>query len=348
MIDRLREDLLYLVVFGPGYGESILVRPPGGSWLVVDGCRAQGAAPAAQLLRATARHWSCVVLTHPHLDHAAGLDEVLDCSGAGPVGCADPRVMEPEHWTRSPDAEEWLARGAVEHVLAAIHDRWMRQPEHRWLLRRGDVREVAGMRLRVLHPDEASIPFRDPNRMAAALLVEWENVRLLLGSDVVAVDWEAIAREASDLARHAALKVPHHGSRGAVHDVYAGPAEGAQERVWIVTPYNRGRRLPSFGNDEGLAWLLEREERVQLTGLPVPFERQASYPRTTTLAELQAGRVADSGWSILPAQPADPGCYVAVGFDRDGRLVDERRGPGSVAVHRAVEETGAGATEGGP
>lgn len=37
--ESLRDDLLYVFVLGPGIGESILIRTPGGGWLVIDSFR---------------------------------------------------------------------------------------------------------------------------------------------------------------------------------------------------------------------------------------------------------------------------------------------------------------------
>ncbi len=120
---KLRDGLLYLIVYGPGYGESVVLRDPAGTWIVIDGCVIDGRSPAAELLREHEAAWSCVILTHPHLDHALGLDRVLEQPGAGPIACAAPAVRRPETWLHSADAETHLREGTVEHVLATIQDR---------------------------------------------------------------------------------------------------------------------------------------------------------------------------------------------------------------------------------
>lgn len=348
---ELREDLFYFIIFGPGFGESIVLRAPGEGWIVVDGCLAGGDAPAASLIRDSNRPWSCIVLTHPHLDHASGLDRVLGFPGGGPVGCADTTVEEPGHWRFSADPERHLQHGAVEHVLATIHDRWTTSPEHRWLLRRGDVREVGRVRLRVLHPPEELVRGwrgRDANRLSSALLVEWQGLRLLLGADVVNEDWANIAEDAGDLASHAALKVPHHGSTESLHDVYGGAQEtGRKARTWVVTPYNRGRKLPGFRDGEGLAWLLEREDRVYLTGLPVRFESQPKSALVTTRDDLLASDAQSSPPALIPLPPPDPACFVAIGFDAEGTVQHEIRGSGSVLVCRDPNDPAMADIEGG-
>nr|WP_155985574.1 hypothetical protein [Thioalkalivibrio sp. AKL17] len=59
-------------------------------------------------------HWSAVVFTHPHEDHAMGLDDVLAMEGpSGPVGCCPVVLSSSAAWMDSMDAEVHLRRGAV-------------------------------------------------------------------------------------------------------------------------------------------------------------------------------------------------------------------------------------------
>ena len=340
-LDNLRGDLLYLVVFGPGYGESIVVHAPPDTWLVVDGCTVDGDSPVRRLLADSDAAWSCVVLTHPHRDHARGLDMVLAGRGGGPIGCADPRVDDPGRWARSTDPEVHLDYGAVEQVMAVIHDRWTSDPNCRWLLRRGDRRTIGDLGLRVLHPSEGDVTeyqAGDPNRLASALEVTWKGVRLLLGSDVVYDDWEAIHGEFGSLAGHHALKFPHHGSIGSCHSTYG---DGASGRTWIVTPFASGRLLPRFGDGQGVEWMLKHEAVILLTGLPVAYDFQGRTPYETTRQDLRDGRQPRPlvetlpGGTLLARAPATMGtarCYIAAGFVENGELADVRHGAGSVLV----------------
>jgi len=45
---NFRKGLLYLIVYGPGFGESIVLRDPAGAWIVVDGCLANGGSPPTE------------------------------------------------------------------------------------------------------------------------------------------------------------------------------------------------------------------------------------------------------------------------------------------------------------
>jgi hypothetical protein len=343
---NLTDGLFYLIVHGPGFGESVVVRVPPDTWIVLDGCHIGGHSPAAALLADHGGRWSCALLTHPHLDHACGLDAVLALPGAGPLGCSDPRLSEPGSWESWSDPEELLRRGTLEQVMAVIQDRWSSDPGSRWEMRRNDRREIGEASLLVLHPDPSALdaPPTDPNRLSAALLVTWRGVRCLLGGDVIGRDWDEVSHlfESADLARCAGLKMPHHGSTEAVHGCWG---DGAGDRLWIAAPFNKGGKLPSFGDDGGMAWALERVDRVHLTGLPVAHDLQARVPCETTRQALRDGGdpspehqdLQAVRFHLAPSVPGDTeACFVAAGFDEHGSLVDLRHGPGAVVVRDAT------------
>ena len=171
----LRDDLLYVMVFGPGFGEAVVLRIPGGHWVLIDSCVIEGECPSLHLLDLSGGEWSYALLTHPHFDHIRGFDRIMDRHRIGIVGCADPRVEDWRDWFDSLDADELLDMGLLEQVMASIHTRWSGDPATRWLLRRGDSRLVGPARITVLHPDAALAgqrPHPGPNRLSAAMLVE--------------------------------------------------------------------------------------------------------------------------------------------------------------------------------
>ena len=75
----LKDGLLWIVVFGPGEGEAVVVRLPDGRVGVVDGCRDRSrGCPVHRLLTSLGPpglFFAC--LTHPHEDHYQGLAQVL-------------------------------------------------------------------------------------------------------------------------------------------------------------------------------------------------------------------------------------------------------------------------------
>ena len=321
MLTSLSPDLLYLVVFGPGFGESILLRVPPSDWVVVDCCMSGAFCPPLDLLRAHNARWSCLVLTHPHTDHSNGLDQVIHHGGEGPVGCV-PVWFTSSQWEKSPDPERHLAEGINEHVLAAIDDRWDKDPKAHWELQQGDARKIGGALLTPLWPDKASISesdrIKDPNRLSTPILVEWEELRILLGADLPAGPWAQIGGLWSDLGKHAALKVPHHGPTNSISAVFAA---GEPERLWVITPWNRGPTLPRFEDGQGVDRLLDFVKELNLTGLPSQRETIDQRAFQVSLPVIQQrGKYASS--------------CIAAGFDREGKLCDIFCGPGSVVIRR--------------
>ncbi len=343
-LEELEPALLYTIVFGPGYGESIVIRIPPSTWIVVDSCRISGKSPAAFLLDQHHAEWSGAILTHPHLDHSLGMDEVFSHPIKGPIGCAtEPSEARPD-WIQSQDPEELLRSGTLQHVLSYIQESWRASPESRWLLRRGESRDFGEARITILHPDDAIVRDfdrrrLDPNRLSSPLLIQWEGVLILLGSDCLEKDWQTINETWPDLGTHSCYKVAHHGASGAAHIALKGMDRA---RHWVLTPFNRGSRLPRYGDREGLAWLLKCVDSVYMTALPVSHDLQDPTPFSATRQDLRDGkkpkpqhRTLPDGAPIamLPSFPENPlACYVAAGFDKNGIRRDLRCGPGSVVV----------------
>ncbi len=351
-LGSLDPERLWLVVIGPGSGECVMVRvpdgPADGQWLVVDACTMPGERaragrraplpPGRRILEERGETWSLAVLSHPHQDHADGFDAWLDMTPSGRVGCAAPRLGGAYAWTSSPDPQR-IRRGAkVEASLAAIQSRWEAKPGQRWEPRRGDSRRLGSAQIYVLHPDASAIEDFEgkgnPNDAATALLVQWEEARIVLGSDVELAHWESIGAQCPRLREHALLKVPHHGSSGAmVPAVFQAPQWEAGLPIWVLTPFNRGQKLPRFEDGEGAALMLDHVESLLMTALPVAAGDQATSPIETTRQALRDGqrfggeveqRSAEGGtlwirWRSTAARPFPRHIWVFT-LDADGKV----------------------------
>jgi hypothetical protein len=342
-VGTLRPDLLYLVVFGPGYGESIVLRVPPDHWMVVDSTQLpmrRGINPAAQLLEREGGEWRCMVLSHPHEDHAVGFDVLLDQPGSGPIGCVERNLDVAPVDEHHPDAERQLRSGTTQAALAAIRDRWERFPNRRWALSAGASTTVGSARVEVLSPDASTTSSANPspNALASAIVIEWQDHRWLLGADLERPGWEIIASiHGATLADHVAFKVAHHGSAGAQHDAVMN---GARTRVWVLTPWRRGKALPRLERDEGLARLLRHVDGVTLTSAPSTALGLPTAARLT-VAELRdaidAART-HVAVSPLPTTNDTEQGWAAFGWNHDGALVDEQRGASAIVVVRGQRE----------
>jgi len=343
MPSNLAADRLYLFVIGPGFGESIVIRVPPDHWLVVDSCKPGERAAALEVVGRYGGQFSCAVLTHRHQDHYPGFAEILAHAEWNVIGCADLRLTFDDSQAANP---EHRRRNELEDIMAAIQTRWTTRAESTWRSWRGSQRRVGEGMLTSLHPTEdfmRSNPHAPPNELSSALLLEWRDVRLLLGADVENPHWAAIARDFETLGAHAGMKVPHHGShesagsRGALH---ASFLDGDRERFWVVTPYNRGKQLPGKEDGQGAHQLLQHVEPLHLTGLPVKHDCQADEPCRTTRTEWKRGvrprpfRVEFAGGITGTALVENEGfnCYVAAAFRDDGQCEQLWHGPGSIQM----------------
>jgi hypothetical protein len=340
MMPQLQEDLLYVFVFGPSYGESILLRIPPDTWVVIDGCSSKKIESyPARALSIYKAEPHAVVLTHPHMDHSRGLAPILDRWAVSDVGCCE-ALIGSEGWELHPNLQRAADGGKTEEVLAMIDDLWTRRPSSRWPLQWGEDRVIGAATLRVLHPvmPNASTAAQ-PNEVSSPIWVEWGEVRLLLGSDLEADGWQEVQARGGSYATHHGLKVPHHGSLGAVHASFAAKPSDT-ERLWIVTPYNVGKKLPRFEDGQGFEKLLASEEKIHLTGLPDRYSPTTTPPFCTTRGALKSlarpspvGRVPGFG-DVIPELPhsEDLDHYVIAGFDTAGTLVSLKYGDGSMIV----------------
>jgi glyoxylase-like metal-dependent hydrolase (beta-lactamase superfamily II) len=281
----LREGAgLHLFLFGPGQGESIALRSDTSGWIVIDSLtRHDGKKsyvnPALALLDADDAPLACVVLTHPHADHAEGIPNLVDraIEQQATVACVERFTHTPKGWDRDPvlaeDPEAVRELGKVEAAAAAIDRAWQRDRAPAWRMNAGDPRSFGDVTLTALWPDDAAITGwsggrNTANTVSTPHLVEWDGLRLLLGADLPCVQWRQVHAQGhgKPLTDHAGCKVPHHGSIGAQDQVWT---IGTAERSWLLTGYgNSSRKLPDLSSGGGAAKLLEHVERMALTSLP--------------------------------------------------------------------------------
>ncbi len=328
----LEDDRLHVLVFGPGTGELVAVRAPPGAWMLIDGCGIGARKYGQALLQHYGAQPSLVALTHPHLDHAVGVAEVIDDATSGPEATW-PKLglLWPSPYERASlnDLQRYFEGGRVEDALSAITDRWERVPASRWDLDAGTSTALGAASVTVLSPERADRDAAfsacsrgmayDHNRIATALDVSWRGHHVVLGSDLVTAGWAVAAPRCP--TRWSCAKVPHHGSVTALHDTWMR----GQPRL-VVTPFARSN-LPSFNASGGVARMLEQSPQVYLTGLPRAHTRQPATSLTRTRQELEV-----LGKSELdPVTPGWPDCFVAVSIDALG-AAHVTVGPGTVVV----------------
>jgi hypothetical protein len=338
-----------MVVFGPGYGESVAVYIPDGGWVVCDSLSsAHGSAdlvPAGELLTSRRELAAALILTHPHDDHVAGFDRLVQRVAGGLVGRAGIELPE-DGFTEGDDAARVLATSNRAKALAAINSHWQRHPEAKWEMSADDPPlRLGAATVEVLHPDNEYVargkpdPAQAPNEYSTPVLICWEATRILLGADLPNAQWTHVLAKAreQELADHHGLKVPHHGSTKSLPDDLV--RAGDRDRLVVLAPWHLGGNiLPKLGAKGGIAWLLARRRAVSLSSpgraltaeLPRPvslsdFEDAAErrpLPGDVAAVELKRSYDPDESW--VAATFNRRGNIEAVEFGRDACVIVER------------------------
>ena len=231
-------------LFGPGFGESVLVHTGEGHWLVVDSCLCPDGNPAAlSYLREVGIDPSIavdlIVATHWHDDHIRGLSKLVTACPAARFCCAS--ALKTDEFL---SVAAGLARrdySAIGRSTAEIHSvfttlrkqrrnpiwasanrRVVRTEDYEvWSLSPDDgaftsfVQSVESLILEAAQQPRASGSTRR-NAVSVALWVRCGDAVLLLGSDVEKRGWMAIlASSERPQAGASVFKLPHHGSSNA-------------------------------------------------------------------------------------------------------------------------------------
>ena len=360
------EASLTVVVFGMGLGESILVRvgdEEGHRWAVIDSARrihdGRGVNPALKTLVASDAYPELVVLTHPHRDHSKGMAEIVRRAAPGAVVTCIEELMEPSDYLDAvADADDRKAIDVGQATLAhaAIHDAWRSRKARRWPLHEGaDPLVLGSWSLRIIHPSQLQVEaavsqIRDGgepnlNNVSAALLLERPPVQVLLAADGEYEAWESVQERLAPMHFRSIrpVKVPHHGSLGAIHPLITDASRPSVDREQIVTPFSQSGCLPRFEPDQGVEELLAAAGVLHLTAMPydlipsaLPVSIDEARAATQPVAfagdeDLQVRRNRPPSHASLTSGRRDPHeCWVLLAIDLDGDVAVTH---GAHAVH---------------
>lgn len=186
-----------VVVMDVGQGDAILVRDGAASMLV--DCGPKVPALRAALARQGVRRLDCVVLTHAHADHTAGLAGLAGVVSVGWIGA-------PETASADDFAAERMTAGRLSPPMPG---RWRR-------LSAGAAWRVGRTTVRVLWPERAD-PTLSTNDTSVVLLLERDGFEALLLGDAEERPQQRLLDEGRP-GRVDLLKVAHHGSVNGLHE----------------------------------------------------------------------------------------------------------------------------------
>ena len=267
------DDVFEVTVFGPGYGESIVLHAGHGVWVIVDSCfGADGDPSALEYLKRLGldpnRAVHMVVATHWHDDHIRGMAKLVDACGKATFCCAG--ALCREEFLAAVDALERrhltvagsgvrelyqvfsrLARTGSRPTQAVVNRRvlvrkacevWSLSPDDEALQ---DFLKAIGSLMPGAGQPKRRIPTLSPNDVAVALWIDTRNFSVLLGSDLGRRGWLRILESTErPIGRASVFKVPHHGSENA-HEQGVWEQMLVRDPFAVLTPWRRGRgRLP--------------------------------------------------------------------------------------------------------
>ncbi len=280
-------DQIEVNVFGPGYGECVLVHIGNGQWIVVDSCLGTDRRPAAleyleKLGTNPSDNVRLIVATHWHDDHIKGIAELVRvCDKA--VFCCAAALREEEFLSLVAALEKRPATPAgsgLRELYNAFTTLSRRSATCSYAIANRLIFNQNACRIWSLSPSDATyntfiqrlnlivpttteakrrIPSLTPNDASVVLLIELDGASILLGADLERRGWVEILKDYNQpTCKPSVFKVPHHGS-----------VDAHVDQVWedilvklpiaVLTPWRRGRgSLPTSTDVDRIVSFTER------------------------------------------------------------------------------------------
>ena len=264
-----KSDQIDIILFGPGYGECVLLHIGNENWVIVDSCINDVSRPVAlaylrDLGLNPAEAVRLIVATHWHDDHIRGMGRVVEVCDKAIFCCASALCKEeflaavgeqecnPTFQTRSGTQE-------FHKVLSLLQERSSRP---KWAIANRRLFTQDGCEVWALSPFDKDfggflqevgrllpkkretkrpIPSLTPNKVAVVLLIQIGETIILLGSDLERQGWLEILDADEWTNRKASVfKIPHHGSKTA-HEDRVWNEMLHNEPIAMLTPWRKGK-----------------------------------------------------------------------------------------------------------
>ncbi len=245
-------DEIEVSVFGPSYGECILLHLGENNWLVVDSCLdpdSQEPVPLVYLRRIgvdPAQAVKQVIATHWHDDHIGGLGQVVEACTSAEFVCSD--ALKTEEFLTLVQAvhpHAMMRRSGVREfhtVLMSLAGRGARRLAPKFAIADRMLWQSGRCSVCALSPSDAAVLLArreiadrltnqtgtkkglvapSPNHNSVVLWIAVGEVSILLGADLEetgnpGTGWSEVAHSRYHPSQKASLfKIPHHGSSSA-------------------------------------------------------------------------------------------------------------------------------------
>ena len=255
-----------ITLFGPGYGECIVVHAGGGDWIIVDSLQRSQEAPIAlqylgKLGLDPAQSIRFIVATHWHDDHMRGIGELVSQCPEADFCCANALGSKEFMSAVAAYGKTCLPDRGLGELYRVLTHLDSRDSQPVWATASRRVHRSINCEIWSLSPDDRAftsflksiapssenrtkrgVHLLSPNSLSVALFVRFSGgASCLLGADLERRGWSAILRdERRPQCKSSVFKVPHHGSANAhlqgVWDELLDP-----EPIAILAPWYRGR-----------------------------------------------------------------------------------------------------------
>jgi hypothetical protein len=325
-------DRLYVFALGPGFGESVLLRVPPNYWIVIDSFRMRNSPAAQYVLDRYSAEADLLILTHPHDDHVCGFVDLIDRNKDSQIGFVNLREIGKAQQVSNDPLSKFCNN--AKKTYDRIHQEQQNNKGRFRNTLRGQVFQIPDGRIESLHPS-LQIPNEylqscGCNELSSPMLLEWHQLRLLLGADLTNEHghWDEIGASYPTVGHHTAAKIPHHASRESLCHSFGNGSPG---RCWVATPYNRGRKkLPRFDTKQGVELILASYvDELNVTSLPYRHVEELQSPLV-----IQRNVVASGTPALSPNRPVADELErgIVLGFDMNGTIMERRYGRGTLRI----------------
>lgn len=292
MIIPPNNDEIEVSIFGPGFGECIVIHSGNNEWIIVDSCRFRGSSEPAAIeyfdsLKINP-NVKLICASHWHDDHILGMssllkrypDAMLVISAAlidkkftniimkSPASrnlCNNKTGISELHYIYNE-----LLQGGRRKELAQINKDLYENSENGFLIRAISPDSSTTINSTVVLIEEAikdnpravTIPRLKPNEISIVLQASFGNTSILLGADLETKGWSVSLNNAIRLVKSNVYKVAHHGGKSGDHcDIWSKAL--AVKPISVVAPFRKGdKELPA--NDD-IERILKQSSNVYLT-----------------------------------------------------------------------------------
>ena len=331
-----------ITLFGPGYGESIVLHVGDGIWVLIDSCVDTNGTPAAlKYLHGIGldpeQVVDLVVATHWHDDHIRGMAQLVTTCRRAAFCCAAALCKKEFLTTVGTLAASSASRASsglreIHGVITQLEGR-ASEPTHALANRRVFVR--GSCEIWSLSPDDGVFQnflgsiddllpgvnrtrrrarSLSPNDVAVVLWVRVGDIAVLLGSDLERRGWVRILQSRErPRGRASVFKVPHHGSQNADEpDVWRQML--VSEPFALVTSWRLGSNALPTRRDEQRICSCTPEAYVTARRNVRGRSRPGVVDRTLRESGVKLQRVALAPGAIRLRRPLDDGAWTVETF----------------------------------